>query len=916
MRGGVRELVAQASADIVGREAELAALHDFVGAESPRSLVLAGGPGIGKTTLWEAGIAAARERGARVLATRASEAEAQLSFAGLIDLFDGIERAHLDRLPAPQLRALEVALLRAEPGESPPESRAIALGALNTLRALAARERLLVAVDDVPWLDAASADALVFAVRRLEPDPIAFLLAKRTGPASAVERALEPRGLEQIDVGPLSLGAIRRLLAERLGLALPRHVLRRIVETTLGNPLFALEVGRSLAEHGVPAIGEELPVPDAVEDLLGTRVARLSASTRRLLLAVALNAELRPAQLAALADADALDEAVDAGVLVVDGVRVRASHPLLAAAANKHGKARDRRELHRALAGAVADGELRARHLALAADAPDEKLAATVARAAATAFGRGARQEAVELGEHALRLTPAGSRARSERVLALSVSLAAAGEAARLTELLAPELDSLPPGSARVQACLLMNDGLLESYEDVRRYQERALAAAGSDRALRSGVLAEMASNAAAARVEQIGEAEAWALEAVAAAPDADVERQALCALAWARALRGCAIDDLCDRSRDVSPTAAFLAYSPERVAAQRLFWRGEIHSARVAVTGLLALADERGEAVSFALLRLHLCELELRAGLAEAAARLLDEWAEPSERALLPWPMYERCRALTAAVRGLPREAETWAAEAIARAEETLIGWDRLEGLRARGIAALLAHEPARAVESLTAVWEHVEREGVEEPGVFPVSSDLVEALVELGELAEARAVTRHLHELSEQQDHPWGLASAQRCQAVERLVSRYDEGAAGALEQAAADYQTLGLRFDRARSLLALGRLQRKHRKWGAARSSLAQAAAAFDEIDSVGWADLARSELARVGSRRPRPAGELTPSEQRVAELAAEGLANKEIAQTLFVTVRTVEEHLSHAYAKLGIRSRSQLAGRLKV
>ena len=133
-------------------------------------------------------------------------------------------------------------------------------------------------------------------------------------------------------------------------------------------------------------------------------------------------------------------------------------------------------------------------------------------------------------------------------------------------------------------------------------------------------------------------------------------------------------------------------------------------------------------------------------------------------------------------------------------------------------------------------------------------------------------------------------------------------------ALEQAAAEYDRLGLRFDAARSLLALGRAQRRHRKWGAARRTLEAAEAAFGELGSPGWAEEARAELSRVGARRPQPSGQLTPAERRVAELAADGLANKEIAQALFLSVKTVEGHLSHVYAKLGVRSRAKLARRL--
>jgi DNA-binding CsgD family transcriptional regulator len=273
---------------------------------------------------------------------------------------------------------------------------------------------------------------------------------------------------------------------------------------------------------------------------------------------------------------------------------------------------------------------------------------------------------------------------------------------------------------------------------------------------------------------------------------------------------------------------------------------------------------------------------------------------------------MYERCRALLAAGRGLPGEAEKWSAETIARAEATGNRWDMLEALRARGLSALLAHEPARAAENLRAVWEHTQREDVDEPGVFPVAPDLVEALVELGELDEARKVTARLGELAQQQEHPWGLTVAKQSDALVRLAADpHDDEAAELLEQATFDFWELGLRFDGARGLLLLGRVQRRRRKWAAARRALEQAAAELGELGSPGWLNEARSELARVGARRPGATGRLTPSEQRVVELAVDGLSNKEIAHTLFVTVNTVEAHLSHAYAKLGVRSRAQLA-----
>ena len=217
-------------------------------------------------------------------------------------------------------------------------------------------------------------------------------------------------------------------------------------------------------------------------------------------------------------------------------------------------------------------------------------------------------------------------------------------------------------------------------------------------------------------------------------------------------------------------------------------------------------------------------------------------------------------------------------------------------------------------AAGRLAPVWEHTEREGVDDPGVFPVAPELAEALIEVGRLDEAHAVIRRLDVLAEAQGHPWGRATATRCKAVAGLALRHGERDVAALESSADDLLALGLPFDAARTLLALGRAQRRARKWGAARETLERAASAFEELGSDGWAETARSELSRAGARRPAKAGGLTPTERRVAELAAQGLANKEIARALVVTINTVEFHLSNTYAKLGIRSRGQLAARL--
>jgi DNA-binding CsgD family transcriptional regulator len=906
-----------APTQIIGREPELAVVRRFLNADpSIGALLLTGGPGIGKTTILDAAIEEAGVRDRRVLRARPADVEVHLAFAVLADLFDDLERPALEDLPSPQRRALEVALLRAEPSGDPPEPRAIALGLLNTLRALAADQPLLIAIDDVQLTDLESAQALAFAVRRLAGVPVRFLLSRRTGRSSVVERALPRSGLERMEVGPLSLGACRRLLFDRLGLSLPRPTMRRMVESARGNPLFVLELGRAVILSGSTASPTEIPIPDEIEDLLGTRVDELPERVRSVLLAVSLTGGLAQAELEAMAEPGAMEEALEAGVIASDRGNVSVSHPLLAAAARKRSRASERRALHLALSDVVSDEEQRARHAALATRGVDARVAEMAAAAGARAAARGAPRAAVELADHALRLTHPQAAERADRVLDLAEHLNVAGEDQRMTELLTAELERLPPGAARARAHLLLTDGVLSSLEEHADHLERALAESADDPVLHAWAV-EAKVEYAVVRVEQIEEAEGWASSALAAAKRAGpaAERLVLFALGWSRILRGVPIDRLRDRYEALSDPGSEILRSLDRLAGIRLAWRGHVIDARALFGRLLESADERGEVWSYDTIRLQLCELELRAGQTSSTSRLLEEWEQSAGEDVFLQTASQRCRALLAATRGSPSEVGRWATGAIAAAEATGMIWDMLEATRAQGIAALFAHDTARAAEHLLVVWDHTRRAGVEEPGAFPVAADLVESLVDLGRIEEARAVIDRLSELAERQRHPWGRATARRCGALVRLASgHYGEDVVATMSDAAAEYRRLGLGFDAARSMLALGRAARRSKKWAAARRALEESVATFEQIDSPGWADQARSELGRVGARRPRATGELTTAERRAAELAARGLSNKEVARSMFVGVHTVESHLSSVYAKLGIRSRTQLAGHL--
>jgi hypothetical protein len=382
---------------IVGREEELSSIRRFLAelAAGPAACVLSGDPGIGKTVLWEIACDDARERPGRVLSWRGVEAEAMFAFAGLSELLAGVLEGVAPSLAAPRRRALEVALLLAEPNGQAPDAHAIGLALVDVLGALCQTGPVLVALDDVQWLDASSVAVLQVAMRRLREQPVGVLMTLREAPRSRMPfdlaRSFSRQRITHLSPTALGPGALKRLFRERLGVELSGADLALIHETSGGNPFFALE----LARYGPPAQRRaHVRVPDSLSVLLGERLHHLPDEIREVVFTTAVagrpSVELIIASLGS-ADAvrDALDVAVREGVLVLEGDRVRFVHPLLASICYQQAPTEKRRDAHRLLAGTVGDVEERARHLALAAEGPDTIAAAELDVAADHAAARG-----------------------------------------------------------------------------------------------------------------------------------------------------------------------------------------------------------------------------------------------------------------------------------------------------------------------------------------------------------------------------------------------------------------------------------------------------------------------------------------------------------------------------------------------
>jgi DNA-binding CsgD family transcriptional regulator len=854
-----------------------------------------------------------------MLACSPTEAESALAFTAAGDLLEPYATEVIRTLPPVQRQALAAALLLDEVEAPPAEPRAVAVAFLGALRGLARDRRVLVAVDDIQWLDAPSALLLEFALRRAHDAPIAFLLARRVSAGPRAPLGLDrlpPESIRRLPVGPLSIGALRRLLRTRVGISLPRALLRRVHETTAGNPFYALEIARMLEERRVEArAGVPLPVPATLSDVVRDRIAGLPPDVRAALTAAAA---LATPTLSALGAADEFDAAARVGIIEMDGDRICFTHPLLAAAAYDAAPPGERRRLHARLAHVVADPEEHAHHLALAVEGPDPTVATALEEAANRARARGAWEGAADLAERALLLTPAGEMDDVwRRAFAAADDLRDVGDFAKARGLLERILDAEPPREIRSRAHHLV--GLAAWFagdcEDGIALLELASEEADDDFARAkierdAGMLLAANWNVRRAQVHV-----RTALELSERLDDPALLARTLPAVVMSEFVAGRGVDfDLLERARALERFVG-----GERTALRATYWLGKILScigqldaARPLLEELTRHAQEVGDVSYQPEFLTDLAELELRAGNYERAHAYAVEAVEEAgqiESEILGAAL--AARAAIEAHRGDLGAARRTLAEArSSRAAERPI--DAMEIGAAGVFLALSGGDPADAITAVDGLYERLRQAGVGEPSLFRFLPDQIEALIALDRLGEARRLLEWLEERSRVLHRPWGLATGARCRALLRAAQGDLPAALASIGTALNAHERLPMPFELARTLLAKGTIERRARRRREARESLDQAIEILERLGAPVWTEKARAERARIGGRVA--AGELTETERRIAELVAEGRSNKEVAARLFITPRTVEGHLTRIYEKLGVHSRAQLAHRL--
>ena len=902
---------------LLGRRRERAVLErllDTARGGQGAVLVVHGDPGVGKTALLEYAVEAGQD--CRVVRTAGVEGEMELDYAALQQLCSPILE-FVERLPDLQRAALGVAFgLSAGLAPSP---FLVGLAVLGLLSEAAERQPLLCVVDDAQWLDGGSARALAFVARRLLAERIALAFATRdmgSGWARFPELRVEPLGRRDA----------RALLESVLPARLDESVLERIVAETGGNPLALLELPRGLTPaqlaggFGLPAA---LPLSTGIEHSFARRLARLPRDTRRLLLLAAAEpvGDLALLWRAAkqLGIPETATRAVEVeGLLTLDGAVVF-RHPLVRSAVYGAAEPNERREVHRALADATdpqLDPDRRAWHRAQAASVPDEEVAAELERSAGRAQARGGLAAAAAFLEGAVTLTREPSR-RARRALAAAQTKFQAGALDDALSLLAMAETGALTDLERARVALL-------------RAQTAFVATRGSNA---SPLLLEAARRLATLDPTLARETYLDALSAAMfagrfAGPGGSALEvaQAASAAAPPHAPRGSdlLLDALATLFSDTYESAvpilrrAQAAFSTDESAIEQLRWLWLATIASVQLwddTGWetlserhVRLARRTGALSDLPLALTQRVYMHLLAGELTAAASLVDEIEAASDTIggrLAPYG-----KVGLAALRG--REVEAVDLIGRTRTEVTRRG----EGIGVSVVdwaEAVLYNGLARYEDARSAALRVVDHPDLN-PSTW-VMPEVIEAAVRAGTPELAAHTHRRLVDMTRVSGTDWALGLAARSEALLVEDQRAEELYVYAIER-------LGrtrIRADLARAHLLYGEWLRRERRRLDARRQLRTAHDLLSDFGMEAFAERARVELEATGEHARRRTvdtlGQLTPQEAQISRLVAQGNTNREIAAQLFISPSTVEYHLRKAFRKLGVKSRTQLANRLR-
>jgi DNA-binding CsgD family transcriptional regulator len=899
-----------------GRDAEqarVAALLTDARAGTAGALLIRGEPGVGKSALLQD----ARERatGMQVLSTQGLESEAPLAFAGLHQLLRPV-LSLLERLPAPQARALRVAFGQQDgPTEDP---FLVALATLTMLSGAADTTPVLCVVDDAHWLDVASADALLFASRRLQADPIALIFAARDGDVAT----FTADGIPTLVLTGLAAPAARLLLAEHTGAPLPEQVAQALLTQTGGNPLALVELPTALTRaqlDGTAPIPDQLQLTDRVQRVFLDRCRRLPVEVQTLLLVAAADDSGNLAVVAHAAallsvSAAALPDAERAGLIVTDRDNVRVRHPLVRSGVYQAATGHERRAAHRALAEVLTDDpDRQAWHQAAAADGPDADVVAALQQAAGRAERRGGYTAAAAAYERAADLC-AGEQPRAAMLFAAARNAWSSGQADRAREMADAARAGADDPMLRADIDRLL--GRIEvnvgsAAKAYRTFSSAAQAVAADDptRAVEIWVAATLtrmfdADTSAAPDAGPIPEhatqaqpgdlARTCCLRLLLAATIADT------AGAWAPALRS--LHAAVDASAEVEDSDVLANLGN---AALHL---GDDQTHRSCFTRMLAGARDRGAGmlVLYALPRLAFADLlsgdwsRVRSAADEAFTLSADTGQPALGAAPLGW------LALLAALQGRA-DYDTLRTRLDDTSSQQHLGvlTDAVHDLSrwAAGVRAANDGETFDALHQLS----RLRLPALSRMATF----DRLDAAVRAGDHDQARAWLNELGDYAETTRWPWALAAAEHGRAL--LADPAD--APALFDSALAHHEHSGRPYDRARTHLAYGELLRRTQRRSDARPHLRAALAIFEELAAEPLTSRAEQELRASGEtarkRDPSTLTLLTPMELQVAQLVARGMSNKEAAAHCWISPRTVAFHLRNVFSKTGVTSRGELA-----